>query len=177
MTSEEQTNPHLPKGTNGINAQDSMPLPILPPELIFDIISRLPVKSLVQFRCVCKSWLSLIYSHEFAKTHLKISSKKNRGEPDILAFGRCTEHGVTLHSCNLDSFMHETKSMNAAKIYDDTMVSSLWMIGSINRLICLSVRLNEIFMWNPISIFYELQENSPIAFFGERKRVVSNYEI
>ncbi|KAL2530864.1 F-box/kelch-repeat protein [Forsythia ovata] len=149
MASEEQTNPHLPEGTSGVNAQDSMPLPFLPQELIFDIISRLPVKSLVQFRCVCKSWLSLISSPEFAKTHLKISSEKNRGEPDSLAFGRCTEHGVTLHSCNLDSFMHETKSINAAEIYGDTMVSSLWMIGSINGLICLSVRPNEIFLWNP----------------------------
>ncbi|KAL2513141.1 F-box/kelch-repeat protein [Abeliophyllum distichum] len=153
MASEEQTNPHLPEGTSGINAQDSMPLPILPQELIFDIISRLSVKSLVQFRCICKSWLSLISSHEFAKTHLKISSEKNRGGPDSLAFGRCTEHGVTLYSCNLDSLMHETKSINAVEIYDDTMVSSLWMIGSINGLICLSVRPNEIFLWNPISIF------------------------
>ncbi|KAL2521516.1 F-box/kelch-repeat protein [Forsythia ovata] len=139
MASEEQTNPHLPEGTSGINAQYSMPLPILPQELIFDIISRLPVKSLVRFRCVCKSWLSLISSHEFAKTHLKISSKNNRGEPDSLAFGRCTKQGVTLHSCNFDSFMHETKSINAAEIYDDTMVISLLMIGSINGLICLSV--------------------------------------
>ncbi|KAL2536654.1 F-box/kelch-repeat protein [Forsythia ovata] len=124
MAFEEQTNHHLPEETSGINAQDSIPLPILLQELIFDIISRLPVKSLVQFRCICKSWLSLIFSHEFAKTHL-ISSEKNRGEPDSLAFGRCTKHGVTLNSCNLDSFMHETKSINAVEIYDDTMDSSL----------------------------------------------------
>ncbi|CAN6569095.1 unnamed protein product [Malus baccata var. baccata] len=46
----------------------------LPEELIVDILKRLPPKSLVRFRCVCKPWCSLIKSPSFVRALLK----KNR---------------------------------------------------------------------------------------------------
>ncbi|KAK9062189.1 hypothetical protein SSX86_019375 [Deinandra increscens subsp. villosa] len=42
-----------------------------PEDIIYGIFSRLPVKSLARFRCVCKSWLEYI-NHPYLKTiHLK----------------------------------------------------------------------------------------------------------
>ncbi|XP_050374840.1 F-box/kelch-repeat protein At3g06240-like [Argentina anserina] len=48
---------------------NSHSLPALPVEVKEDILSRLPVKSLCRFRCVSKSWHSLIYGPKFVKLH------------------------------------------------------------------------------------------------------------
>ncbi|XP_058721893.1 F-box/kelch-repeat protein At3g23880-like isoform X3 [Vicia villosa] len=64
---------HFKRNPNIINLS-----PILPFDLITEILSRVPVKLLLQFRCVCKSWNSLI-SHDpnFAKKHFKMSTTPN----------------------------------------------------------------------------------------------------
>ncbi|XP_057430899.1 F-box/kelch-repeat protein At3g23880-like [Lotus japonicus] len=50
------------------------PLPPLPFDLGVEILCRLSVKSLLQLRCVCKSWKTLISDPKFAKHHLLRSS-------------------------------------------------------------------------------------------------------
>ncbi|XP_031284053.1 F-box/kelch-repeat protein At3g23880-like [Pistacia vera] len=50
----------------------------LPDDLVRDILLRLPVKSLLRFKCVSKSWLSLISNHKLAITHLNKTSKRSR---------------------------------------------------------------------------------------------------
>ncbi|KEH37761.1 putative F-box domain-containing protein [Medicago truncatula] len=45
--------------------------PFLPDELVFEILSRLPVKSLLQYKCVSKSWKTLISDPQFTQTHLR----------------------------------------------------------------------------------------------------------
>ncbi|KAK7293133.1 hypothetical protein RJT34_15994 [Clitoria ternatea] len=52
-------------------------LPVLPDHLIVEILSWAPVKSLIRFKCVSKSWNSLIGSDShFRKLHLQRSSAK-----------------------------------------------------------------------------------------------------
>jgi len=46
---------------------------ILPDDLIPGLLSFLPVKTLMQFRCVCKSWKILISNSFFVKLHLQRS--------------------------------------------------------------------------------------------------------
>ncbi|KEH29058.1 putative F-box domain, galactose oxidase/kelch, beta-propeller, F-box associated interaction [Medicago truncatula] len=46
----------------------------LPHELIIQILMRLPVKSLICFKCVCKSWFSLISDPHFANSHFQHTS-------------------------------------------------------------------------------------------------------
>ena len=56
----------------------------LPEEVVEDIISRLPVKSLKQFSCLNKSWSTCFQNSCFIAKHHHHSSKKN---PSILVCG------------------------------------------------------------------------------------------
>lgn len=54
----------------------------LPRELQVEILEKLPVKSLLRFKCVCKSWLATIEDPQFARNQLENSqrSENKRGE-------------------------------------------------------------------------------------------------
>ncbi|KAG5554848.1 hypothetical protein RHGRI_012418 [Rhododendron griersonianum] len=61
-------------------------LPHLPHELISNILSRLPVKSLCRFKSVSKPWLALITDPHFIKSHLHQSMQYNMNQKLILAY-------------------------------------------------------------------------------------------
>ncbi|KAM1229761.1 hypothetical protein ACFX13_040750 [Malus domestica] len=48
-----------------------------PPELLFDILSRLPPKDLIRFLSVSKAWNAIIRHHHFIKAHLQRSIQTN----------------------------------------------------------------------------------------------------
>ncbi|RHN69125.1 putative F-box domain-containing protein [Medicago truncatula] len=58
------------------------PLPTLPFDLVAEILCRLPVKLLLQLRCLCKSLNSLILDPKFAKKHLRMSTTHHNLMPD-----------------------------------------------------------------------------------------------
>ncbi|XP_073133728.1 F-box protein CPR1-like [Henckelia pumila] len=62
-------------------------MPILPLDLIEDILSRLPVKSLKRFRSIAKSWCSLVDSEKFIKSHLRRSLNSYSNHHLILGGG------------------------------------------------------------------------------------------
>ncbi|KAG8378371.1 hypothetical protein BUALT_Bualt08G0130500 [Buddleja alternifolia] len=45
----------------------------LPSEIIINILSRLPIRNIIISKCVCKPWLNLLETPEFAKSHLSKS--------------------------------------------------------------------------------------------------------
>ncbi|KAK9940237.1 hypothetical protein M0R45_016907 [Rubus argutus] len=52
-------------------------LPELPDEMTcFYILPRLPGKSLMRFRCLCKSWSALTRNPSFIETHWNFNSNK-----------------------------------------------------------------------------------------------------
>ncbi|KAK7245760.1 hypothetical protein RIF29_40609 [Crotalaria pallida] len=82
------------------------PFPTLPYELNTEIISRLPVKILMQFKCINKPWKTLISDPQFARKHL---SKVNSTHL-ILSFSN-PSHEFLVKSYSLKSMFESTKSM------------------------------------------------------------------
>ncbi|KAI9127178.1 hypothetical protein K1719_001737 [Acacia pycnantha] len=52
-------------------------IPILPEEIIGNILERLPVKSLMRFQCVCRQWRILFKTRSFIANHLDHSNHQN----------------------------------------------------------------------------------------------------
>jgi len=123
---------------------------VLPPELFTEILSRLPVKSLLQFRSTSKSLKSLIDSHNFINLHLKNS----------LNFNLILQHYGNLYQID-DDFSKSIIPLNhpfSTNLAPATRNRTLALIGSCNGLIAISIGqiafnhpngANEITIWNP----------------------------
>ncbi|CAN6252740.1 unnamed protein product [Urochloa humidicola] len=44
---------------------------VLPDEMLTEVFLRLPVKSILRFRAVCRSWAAVLSSEEFCGLHLE----------------------------------------------------------------------------------------------------------
>lgn len=51
----------------------------LPEDLVIQILLRLPIKSLMRFRCVCKFWYTLTRNHDFISDHFCFTKKQSTG--------------------------------------------------------------------------------------------------
>lgn len=127
-------------------------IPKLPEELISCILSRLPVKCLIRFKCVCKPWLSLISSHQFAKLQLK----QARAAPAPAQAPQNSLKRLFLTSCPLQSIDYEA-FVNGG---DNTCEKHAYptrnapeceveIIGSCDGLICLVFDYTNLIVWNP----------------------------
>ncbi|RVW69520.1 F-box protein CPR1 [Vitis vinifera] len=59
----------------------------LPLHIIENILLRLPVKSLIRSRCVCKAWRTLISHPHFVKSHLRLPQTQARTQFCTLNYG------------------------------------------------------------------------------------------
>ncbi|GMI79458.1 hypothetical protein HRI_001615100 [Hibiscus trionum] len=115
----------------------------MPVEVIIEILKRLPVKSVVRFRSVCKTWNTLFSDLSFISTHLQASLFNNT--PFLLL--ECQKNGKKRFSLHYDNDgFEESKHLR--------FPSFTRVIGSCNGLICvqlypfLDVSFN-IVLWNP----------------------------
>ncbi|XP_050892525.1 F-box/kelch-repeat protein At3g23880 [Lathyrus oleraceus] len=71
----------------------------LPFDLVEGILCRLPVKQLIQFCCVCRSWNSLISGDSnFAKKHLRLSTSRHSRHHVIMSSAHKSPEFVICHS-------------------------------------------------------------------------------
>ncbi|KAJ9552153.1 hypothetical protein OSB04_016198 [Centaurea solstitialis] len=120
----------------------------LPTELTIDILSRLPVKTIIHCKLVCKKWLNLVSDPSFVNLHLSISPKGliiHRTKPSINMIGKtCVsddpgilkwveiEDKVDCHHLHYDRLL--SLDLNLAPSLQYTAMRH---VGSVNGLICL----------------------------------------
>ncbi|XP_074314825.1 F-box protein CPR1-like [Silene latifolia] len=112
----------------------------IPNEIITnEILPKLPAKSLVRFKCVSKSFNTLISSPDFINLHLQQSLTSSANRLLILA----KEDSSDLYSFDIDSSDSDTTAVNIPlphtldKWLDDGIVS---IIGSFNGLLCVGLK-------------------------------------
>ncbi|XP_034212175.1 F-box/kelch-repeat protein At3g06240-like isoform X3 [Prunus dulcis] len=125
-----------------ISVSREVGMPDLSQDIIVDILSRLPLKSVCRFRCVSKSWFNLTTEPHFINTHLNRHRKKQK---------------IILSSNN------SLFSLDPEAPIDDDMLpleidfplknhpNTEWvhMFGSCNGLVCIMPQPEAFFIFNP----------------------------
>ncbi|XP_011082973.1 F-box/kelch-repeat protein At3g23880-like [Sesamum indicum] len=130
----------------------------LPEEALINILSRLPPKSLIKFRCVSKSWNSLISTPYFISLHAQQSALSNsRADPvtDFIVRRYSKNEKAEIYSVHSDSA--EFLEQNYVRIENPFRHMTRFyyrIVGSSNGVLCLSDDLfghtHSIFLWNPV---------------------------
>ncbi|OVA01230.1 F-box domain [Macleaya cordata] len=125
----------------------------LPEDIIVDITSRLPVKSILRFRCVCKPWCKLFSGPEFVKMHLKHVVEKKK-------FNLMITDGGNLYLLDHDSlsslsFVTKCNKGTAIDYPYKTQNYIVEILGSCNGLVCINPDKYVICIWNPSTKEYK----------------------
>ncbi|KAL2497094.1 F-box/kelch-repeat protein [Abeliophyllum distichum] len=117
----------------------------LPEDLIVEILSRLPVKTLLRFKCVCTQWSALMSSPLFASLHLE-SSISNPTRHSIIVYDHCLNKAISLHPITFSP----VENINLGLDHGYRFFPGIGYVGSINGLICeIGYSLYCLFLWNP----------------------------
>lgn len=129
-------------------------------ELIILILLRLPVKYLIRFKCVCKSWFSLISDPHFANSQFQLTAATH-----------------TRRIIGLSSLSHEIRSIDVDAWLNDDLPSPnlnfllpksyfpFEIIGSCGGFLFL-YRFPDIYLWNPSTGF---KKQIPVSSFDSNK--------
>jgi len=121
----------------------------IPLDLVTEILCRLPVKFLMQFRCVCKSWNNLISNDlKFAKKHLSLSTKrKHLIKTTWSPVGKLNVMSYPLNSLQLDSifttFPRQLEYSSISPKYSNNFIASC------DGLLCFAIDHRRAFLLNP----------------------------
>ncbi|KAL2493670.1 F-box/kelch-repeat protein [Forsythia ovata] len=113
----------------------------VPEDILVEILSRLPVKSLIKFRCVCKSWYDILKKPTFDLKHhnsnLLVSRRDFKSNERVISlFGNENTIIETFDDQNLSSFLNG-------------MFSHIRLIGPCKGIVCLYGFHDNIALWNP----------------------------
>ncbi|XP_030945892.1 F-box protein At3g07870-like [Quercus lobata] len=123
----------------------------LPEDVLMDIYSRLPIKTILQFKSVCKSWYDIIKDPIFITKHVNLSNRSNNG---YLAVTRRV--GTFGGKCLISLFSYET----FREVFNITIPFKkehgrvpFRIVGSCNGILCLNIsKIGDTnFLFNPVT--------------------------
>ena len=130
----------------------------LPHDIVLNILARLPVKSVLRFRCVSKTWYSSIATPNFISNHL-IYHKKNNNNNNLAYLISIPPTIACPLNINIPIFIggydHAFNRISEYPIPFAFLVSYALSAGSCNGLVCLyqfrnaSTNADPIYLWNP----------------------------
>ncbi|XP_068312571.1 F-box/kelch-repeat protein At3g23880-like [Pyrus communis] len=166
-------------------AGDDGELPILSSnndDIIVEILSWLPVVSLLRFRCVCKSWRALITTPQFVAKHRAHTNDSNKNvliltkpywpppapppppsvSPLLIDYQSLKKNVAACASASSSAIRSNHRDVEA-EFPDDTSLNDSSLVGSCNGLICL--------LLNPLLEYYkEYYENIRLLLWNPSTR-------
>ncbi|KFK27977.1 hypothetical protein AALP_AA8G456000 [Arabis alpina] len=141
------------KGRKRLRRGDDMVAPEIPLELQMEILTRLPSKSLMRFKCVSKLWFSLIRSRYFTNRHLTVGPPPPRPPPlymSLVNHFECDSMEVC-HNPGESLLLSLSPSSSSAKCLDRDLI--LPGLGGVNmvalRGLLLYIVCREACIYNP----------------------------
>ncbi|KAL2922816.1 F-box protein CPR1 [Bienertia sinuspersici] len=122
----------------------------IPVDVLADILLRLPAKTLLRFKCVCKLWYNLIDSSDFVNRHVD----------------QCNMHIIfknpIVYMCDFVTFENPSNLEYPFKNWED---GGLYIIGLCRGLICFSIHDYPftIFLYNPTTQTYKTLPFLPVT--------------
>ncbi|KAI8565854.1 hypothetical protein RHMOL_Rhmol03G0293100 [Rhododendron molle] len=135
----------------------------LPEDVLIQILSRLPVKSLMRFRAACKSWNSLVKSPAFVSKHLEnhTNSSTVKNISRLLVCHRGNPTNKRLISLFSNDNLKEFISQDLSPFFDNKF-GHIRLIGPCNGIVCLYGFTDNIALWNPSIREFKTLPVSPI---------------
>ncbi|KAL3628750.1 hypothetical protein CASFOL_027796 [Castilleja foliolosa] len=112
-------------------------------DLMLCVLARLPVKSIIRFKSVCKHWNHLFSTQEFVKTQFKLSNEsKNQS---FLVHRVNNKNSSNIFVFNTESNEKKAKILDYPFNHTHVCIS---IVGCCNGLVCIK-RGKGLVLWNP----------------------------
>ena len=125
----------------------------LPDEIVLEILARLPVKSVLRFRCVCKSWCSYITDPNFISTHLNHNHHDHHHDYVIhRPKSKSISSRSNLQVCTL-ALDRTFETISEFRIPFTFQSGYPRLVGSCNGILCftdcVTSKSKDVYLWNP----------------------------
>nr|XP_023892011.1 F-box/kelch-repeat protein At3g23880-like [Quercus suber] len=128
----------------------------LPHDIELNILARLPVKSVLRFRCVSKTWYSSIATPNFISNHLIYHKNNNNNLAYLISIPPTIASPLNINiPIFIGGYDHAFIRISEYPIPFAFLVSYALSAGSCNGLVCLyhfrnaSTNADPIYLWNP----------------------------